>query len=80
MDKYFLNLLDKNFPKNHRFHKNFKKKTVSRPAIVAIINNYNKNTLGKKPSTNTLTCDCRNKEACPLSGQCKIGEAVNPFK
>ena len=36
--------------------------------------NQNKNMLGKKPSVNISTCNCRNKEiknACPLNGQCK---------
>ena len=41
-----------------------------------IINNHNKNILGKKPSINTLTCNCRNKEACLLNGQCQIGEVA----
>ena len=41
-----------------------------------IINNHNKNILGKKPSINTSTCICQNKEACPLNGQCQTGEAV----
>ena len=41
-----------------------------------IINNHNKNILGKKPSINKSTCNCQNKEACPLNGQCQTGEAV----
>ena len=41
-----------------------------------IINNHNKNIIGIKPSINTSTCNCRNKEACPLNGQCQIGEVV----
>ena len=41
-----------------------------------IINNHNKNILGIKPSINTSTCNCRNKEACRLNGQCQIGEVV----
>ena len=41
-----------------------------------IITNHNKNILGKKPSVNKSNCDCRNKEACPLNGQCQIGEVV----
>ena len=41
-----------------------------------IINNQNKNILGKKPSTNTSTCNCRNKEDSPLNGYCQIGEVV----
>ena len=32
--------------------------------------------MGKKPSINTSTCNCWNKEACPLNGQCKIVEVV----
>ena len=41
-----------------------------------IINNHDKNILGEKPSINTSTCNGRNKEACPLNGQCQIGEVV----
>ena len=41
-----------------------------------IINNRNKNILGKNPSINASTCNCRDKEACPLNGQCQIGEVV----
>ena len=41
-----------------------------------IINNHNKNILGKKPSINTSTCNYRYKEACPLNEQCQIGEVV----
>ena len=41
-----------------------------------IINNHNKNILGKKPSIDTSTCNCRNKEDYPLNGQCQIGEVV----
>ena len=40
------------------------------------INNHNKNILRKKPLINTSTCNCRNKEDCPLNGQCQIGEEV----
>ena len=41
-----------------------------------IINNHNKNILGKKPSINRSTRNCRNKEAYLLNGQCQIGEVV----
>ena len=41
-----------------------------------IINNHNKNILGKKPSINKSNCNCRNKKACPLNAQCQIGEVV----
>ena len=41
-----------------------------------IINNHNKNIIGKNPQINTSTCNCRNKEACPSNRQCQIGEVV----
>ena len=41
-----------------------------------IINNHNKNILEKKPSINTSTGNCQNKEAYPLNGKYQIGEAV----
>ena len=42
-----------------------------------IINNQNKNILGRKSSINTSTCNCQSKETCPLSGQCQIGENLS---
>ena len=36
----------------------------------------NKNILGNKPSVNASTCNCRNKQACLLNGQCQLGEVV----
>ena len=41
-----------------------------------ITNNHTKNVLGKKSSINASTWNCRNKEACPLNGQCQIREVV----
>ena len=41
-----------------------------------IIVNHNKNILEKKPSIDTSTCNCRNKEDCPLYGQCQKREVV----
>ena len=41
-----------------------------------ILNNHNKNILGKKPSIDTSTCNRQNKEDCPLNGKWQIGEVV----
>ena len=41
-----------------------------------IINNHNKNILGRKLSINMSSCNCWNKEACSLNGQCQIWEVV----
>ena len=71
--KYFLNLLDKHFPQNHRLHRIFNRNSVKisyscTKSMKTIIANHNKNILGKKPSINKSNCNCRNKEACPLNG------------
>ena len=41
-----------------------------------IVNNHNKNILGKKSSIDTSTCNCRNKGDCPLNGQYQIVKVV----
>ena len=79
--KYFLNLLDKHFPQNHPLHKIFNRNNVTvsyscTKSMKIILTNPNKNILGKKPSINKSNFNCRNKEACPLNGQCQIGEVV----
>ena len=79
--KYFLDLLDKHFPKNHCFYKIFTRNSANvsyscTKKMKTIINNHSKNILGKQPSINTSTCNCRNKEACLLNGQCQLGKIV----
>ena len=79
--KYFLNLLDKNFPRNHCFHKIFNRNSIKvnyscTKNMKTIINTHNKDILGKKPSLDTSTCNCRNNEYCSLNGQCQIGEVA----
>ena len=73
IEKYFLNLLEKNFSRNHRLHKIFNRNRVKvsyscTKNMKTKINNHNKNILGKKPSIDTSTCNCRKKEDCPLNG------------
>ena len=49
---------------------------ISTKSMKTLINNYDKNILGKKRSINRSICNCRNEEPCPLNGQCQIGEVV----
>ena len=77
----FLKLLDKHFPRDHRSHKIFNRNSVKvsyscTKNMKTIINNHNKNIFGKKPSVDTSTCNCQNKEDYPLNGQYRIGEVV----
>ena len=79
--RYFFNLLDKHFSRNHRLHKIFNGNSVKvsyscTKNMKTVIINHNKNILGKKLSIDTSTSNCRIKEDCPLNGQCQIGEVV----
>ena len=61
--KYFLNLLDKYCPRNHHLHKIFNGNSIkisysSTKNMKTIINNHNKNILGKKPLIDRATCNC----------------------
>ena len=74
-------MFDKHFPQNHQLYRIFNRNSVKvsyscTRNMKTIINNHNKNILAMKPSINTSTCNCRNKEGCPLNGQCQIGEVV----
>ena len=74
----FLNLLNKHFNTDHRFHKIFNKNTVKlsyscMPSIEKIISMHNKRVLGNNSRQNqsTTNCNCRTPGDCPLSGSCK---------
>ena len=72
--KYFLNLLDKHFPKNHKYHKLFNRNNVKisyscTKNMKSIITDHNKSILN--PSKQSQEgCNCRNKNNCPLDGKC----------
>ena len=68
------------FFQNQRVHKIFFNRNCIKVSYsytkTMKINNHNKNILGAKPSINISTCNSWDQEACPLSGQCQIGEVV----
>ena len=78
--KNFLRLLDKHFPPNHKFHPIFNRNCVKisyscMPNMASIIKSHNaklmKPTSGNPiPHTSEATCNCRNKDHCPLNGNC----------
>ena len=72
--KYFLQLIPKHFPNNHKYHKLFNKNTLKisyscMPNIKSIINNHNKKLLSTK-NQETRKCNCINKQNCPLNNEC----------
>ena len=80
--QYFLKLLDKHFPRQHKLHKIFDKNTVKvsyrcRKNIKSIINSHNKNVLHQnRPYSNEQKCNCIRKELCPLNGNCQAENIV----
>ena len=73
--KLFLNLIDKHFPKNHKMFKLFNRNTVKvsyscMKNVKAIINIHNKNILNETQTQNENKCNCRQKDNCPLDGNC----------
>ena len=83
--KIFLNLIKKHFPSHHKFHKLFNKNTVKiiyscTRNIKTIINSHNAKILFPKKSTEQRTCNCLNKENCPLEQKCLTTNIVYKAK
>ena len=79
----FLNLVDTHFPAGHKLHKIFKRNTfkVSYSCmnnVKNIISKHNTRIIRKSQSqvTNTTSCNCRNKETCPLQNKCMSKDMV----
>ena len=73
--KRFLQIVTKNFPKTHKFHKILNRNTLKvsyscSPNISSIISSHNKKVLGDPVPIETKTCNCRIKTDCPLKGKC----------
>ena len=71
----FLKLVDKHFPRNHRYHKIFNRNTIKvsyscMNSMESVIKQHNKTVLQAKPPVAARTCDCRNPALCPLDGKC----------
>lgn len=79
--KYFLKLLEKHFPKHHKWRKIFNKNTVKvsyscMPSMKAKVNQHNKKILqsANKDEENdvepTKMCNCPSNTECPLNKRC----------
>ena len=73
--KEFFRILEKHFPKRHKFHKLFNKNTVKlsyscMPNVGSLIKSHNMKTLNGKETQSTPSCNCRAKGECPLDGKC----------
>ena len=81
----FLNLIDIHFPKKHKLHKIINRNTVKvsyscMPNVASHISTHNVNVLqsyrSPPPALNTNMCNCKERSACPLNGQCQIAAVV----
>ena len=79
--KLFLSLIDKHFPKSHRLHKCFNRNTVK--ATYGTLTNmkekigiHNAKVLSMKGSKEEVKCNCRNKNTCPIPGECNQKNVV----
>ena len=74
--KQFLKLIDKHFPKHHRYRKIFNRNSVKcsyscMRNMAAIISSHNSKVLNSTPNpTENRTCNCRQPQECPLNGNC----------
>ena len=80
----FLALVDKHFPKDHKLHKIANRNTIKisyscMNNTKRIIDNHNKRILTSSQANDAVTtaatevnktCNCRQKNACPLAGNC----------
>ena len=77
--KIFLSLLSKHFPSSHGMHKIFNRNTVKISYsclrnIGSIISTHNRNILS--PKQQSFGCNCRNKNECPLDGECQTPKVI----
>ena len=77
--RYFLNLVEKHFPKHNKLHKIFNKNTIKvsyscMPNVKSSVNKHNKKILKKGRETNNnepvKTCSCPRNTECPLDNCC----------
>ena len=73
--KKFLQLVSKHFPKGHKLNKVFNRNNLKvsyscMPNVASIINAHNKKVLNINKQVNTPGCNCRNRDECPLRGNC----------
>ena len=75
ISKIFLKLNKKYFPNHHRLHKIFNLITIklsySRMInMSSFIKQHNHNILSLSPNSKERSCNCRNKDNCPLANSC----------
>ena len=73
--KYFLDLIDKHFPINHKYRKLFNRNNLKvsyscMQNMNSIVNAHNKKIMAEENREKTKTCSCPRNTICPLNGNC----------
>ena len=73
--KLFMRLIDKHFPRHHKFHKLFNRNNAKlsyscMPSKKNVIQKQNSKIMEDPKPTNKKTCSCRQKSDCPLNQNC----------
>ena len=73
--RYFLDLIDKHFPRDRKFDKIFSRKNIKvscscMPNIKSAINSHNRKFLHPPVNSQSRTCNCIKKTDCPLQEKC----------
>ena len=73
--RYFLNLIDKHFPRDQKFYQIFNRNTINfscscMPNIKSAINSHNRKILYSPVNNQSRTCYCINKTDRPLQEKC----------
>ena len=79
--KKFLALIDKHFPREHKFYKLFNRNNVKvsyscTQNIKNIISSHNKKILRAPQVEEKKSCNCSRGKQCPLDGKCKQNNIV----
>ena len=78
--RLFLRLLDKHFPRSHILRKLFNQNTIkvsysSMENVAHITKKHNQRISSCKEKPNP-SCNCKNKEKCPMNGKCQVQNVV----
>ena len=73
--KTFVRLIDKHFPPHHKLHKLFNQNNVKISSscmsnVKSIMSKHNKTVLDPSSNNSERTCNCTNREKCPLQQKC----------
>ena len=79
--RIFLRLIDKHFPRHHKYRKFFNRNNIKvsyscMPNMANLIRNHSNSLLKDPTPTDIKECSCRRKPECPLDKKCLSGHLV----